>query len=238
MLVSDDGFDGVVVRLDSHAFKKTQQDGDRFRLGAGVDLMPFAREKSYEGRTGLECMAGIPATIGGATRMNAGGTHGDFGDVVKGARIIHPDGSIEDRPHQLLEFGYRHSKLDGLIVTSVEIELPKGDPQRTRSRFDEIWKSKEDSQPIKDKSAGCIFKNPPGHAAGQLIDRAGLKGTTVGDASVSKRHANFIVAGTSATASHVIALIDVVRERVFKEFDIALEVEVDIWRPTKKGCLV
>jgi UDP-N-acetylmuramate dehydrogenase len=238
VLVSDDGFDGVVVRLDAPAFKRVSQDGDRCCVGAGVDLMPFAREKSYEGHTGLECMAGIPATVGGATRMNAGGAHGEFSDVVTTVRVVGRDGSIQDRSRESLGFGYRQSKLDGLIVTSVELELPDGDPQRTRNRFDEIMANKVESQPIAENSAGCIFKNPPGHAAGALIDRAGLKGVSVGDASVSERHANFIIAGKSATASDVIALIDVVRERVSKEFDIDLEVEVDIWRPTTQGSLV
>jgi len=195
VLVSDDGFDGVVVRLNAPAFKCVKQDGDRCRVGAGVELMPFAREKCYEGRTGLECMAGIPATVGGATRMNAGGVHGEFSDVVTTVRVVGRDGSIQDRSRESLGFGYRRSKLDGLIVTSVELELPKGDPQQTRSRFDEIMTSKVESQPIAEKSAGCIFKNPPGHAAGALIDRAGLKGVSVGDASVSERHANFIRRG-------------------------------------------
>jgi len=242
VLVSDDGFDGVVVRLDAPAFRQINQDRDsdpdRFLVGAGVDLMPLSREKSYEGRTGLECMAGIPATVGGATRMNAGGARGEFGDVFQRVRVVNRDGSLEDRSRQMLEFGYRRSRLDGLIVTSVEIELPKADPKLSRKRFDAVMASKVESQPIAENSAGCIFKNPPGHAAGALIDRAGLKGTSVGDASVSERHANFIVAGQSASASDVIALIDVVREGVLREFDIELEVEIDVWRPLEQGSIV
>jgi len=183
-------------------------------------------------------MAGIPATIGGATRMNAGSAYGEFGDCVRRVRIVERDGSIRECNRDELGFGYRHSELEGMIVTSVELELPEIDPARGKQRFDEFMALKVRSQPIAKNSAGCVFKNPPGRAAGALIDRAGLKGIRLGDVEVSRRHANFIVAGRSATASQVIALIDLVRERVLCDSGVALEVEVDIWRPqTLESCI-
>jgi len=238
VLISDEGFDGMVVRFDSLSFRKVVRNGDRVTAGAGVDLMPFSREMSYAGHTGLECMAGIPATIGGATRMNAGGQHGEFGDVVRTVRVMDQHGAIDERPRDAVGFSYRHTDLDGLIVTAVEMELPSGDPTRARRQYDDFMEQKTRSQPLANSSAGCIFKNPTGHSAGALIDRAGLKAASVGAASVSTRHANFIVADKGATASDVLALIDIVRERVQKEFQIELELEVDVWRPVRSGSSV
>jgi len=238
VLVSDEGFDGVVVRLDAEPFHSVTRDGMRFRLGAGVDLIPFARRVSGEGLAGLEAMAGIPATVGGALRMNAGGAPGDFGDVVVEARVVELTGAVQTWNRERLGLGYRHSAIGDRIVTSVTIELHGDDPGRTMARFNKLDAMKRRAQPIADKSAGCIFKNPPGQAAGALIDQAGLKGTCCGGATVSQRHANFIVAEATAKASDVLQLIDIVRERVRQEFDVELELEIDVWRPVGKEALV
>ena len=229
VLIKDDGFDGVVVRLDSDAFRKTQWSGSTVAVGAGVDLMPLARECCRRGLSGLEGMAGIPATIGGAIRMNAGGRFGEFGRVVRDADVLRPDGTMETWTHHQLGFGYRSSALTDEVVLSAGLELEQDDPVRITTTFDECFDYKMSSQPITDCSAGCIFKNPPGQSAGALIDRAGLKGKSYGNAQVSKRHANFIVADSEATASDVLGLIDLIRRRVRDLYDTELEVEVDIW---------
>lgn len=238
VLVSDEGFDGVVVRLDAEPFQSVTREGMRFILGAGVDLIPFARRVSVEGLAGLEAMAGIPATVGGALCMNAGGAPGDFGDVVVEARVVELTGAVQTFSRARLGLGYRQSAIGDRIVTSVTIELHEDDPGRTMARFNKFDAMKRSAQPIADKSAGCIFKNPPGQAAGALIDQAGLKGTCCGGASVSDRHANFIVAEATAKASDVLQLIDIVRERVQRKFDIELELEIDVWRPVGKEALV
>lgn len=231
VLVSDDGFDGVVVRLDHSSFRRVERRGSQVDVGAGVELMPFARACSARGLSGLECMAGIPATIGGAIRMNAGGRSGEFGNVVKKVRVLGPEGGTETWSRQRCGFGYRHSELGDNIVLSAQLELVEDDPGRVRHAFEECFAQKRDSQPLGDRSAGCIFKNPVGRSAGALIDQAGLKGKQWGAARVSERHANFIVARRGATASDVLHLIDLIRERVRSAFSTELEVEVDIWRP-------
>ncbi|UCE61467.1 MAG: UDP-N-acetylmuramate dehydrogenase [Phycisphaerales bacterium] len=229
VLVTDDGFDGVVVRLDQPAFMEVDRDGVTATVGAGVELMPFALKCCTMGYAGLEAMAGIPSSIGGAVKMNAGGRHGEFGQVVREISVLRSDGAVEDWPRERVGFGYRNSCVDTEIVLSVRVDLGEDDPTKLKSRFYEHFAAKNKSQPLKGDSAGCIFKNPEGKSAGALIDQAGLKGTRRGQAVVSTRHANFILAEEGATASDVLELIEVVREGVLQTFNTALELEVEIW---------
>lgn len=229
VLVRDDGFDGVVVRLDQPEFRHVRLNRTTADVGAGVDLMPLSRGLSDSGLAGLEGMAGIPATVGGAVRMNAGGRFGEFGQVVRDVTVLDANGAVETWPHKRIGFSYRHCEIGDRIVLSARIELVEDDPVEVRRRFDDYFEQKLRSQPISDRSAGCIFKNPEGQSAGALIDRAGLKGASRGAARVSKRHANFIVAGSGATASDVLQLIDLIRDRVLCLFGTELEVEVEIW---------
>lgn len=229
VLIADDGFDGIVVRLDQPAFKQIRQEGTKFHVGAGVDLMSLSRQCSEQGWSGLEGMAGIPATVGGAVRMNAGGRFGDFGDVVDEVEVIGASGGSERWDRERLDFGYRQSAIRNEVITSARLTLRADDPGSCGARFHGYWRLKRESQPIKENSAGCIFKNPPGQSAGALIDQAGLKGTRVGGARVSERHANFIVAEHGATTAEVLRLIDLIRARVAAEFSTELQTEVDIW---------
>ncbi len=260
VLVSDDGFDGAVVRLDSPAFKRIEFTGKAglnraspagiaglnraspgdggAEVGAGVDLMTFSRICVRNGLSGLEPMAGIPATIGGAVRMNAGGRHGEFGRVVRSVVVMQADGRINEYTAQQCGFGYRRSALGDGLILSASLNLAAGDPRTVAEQYEEFLTEKQRSQPLADHSAGCIFKNPDGESAGALIDRAGLKGASSGLASVSHRHANFIVARSGAAASDCLRLIDIVRDRVRKVFGIELELEIDIWQPVGEGSLV
>jgi UDP-N-acetylmuramate dehydrogenase len=236
VLVSDDGFDGVVVRLDGDAFCKVKRRASLWDVGAGVDLTSLARGCSERGFSGLECMAGIPGSVGGAVRMNAGGRSGEIGDVVREIDALRPDdGAVETLVRDEISFGYRRTGLGERIVLTARLELRENDPAQVKHRFDEQFEAKKRSQPLGGKSAGCIFKNPEGHAAGALIDQAGLKGTRCGEARVSERHANFIIAQAGATASDVLRLIELVRERVRRVFGIELEEEIDIWKPVGAG---
>ncbi len=229
VLVPDEGFDGVVVRLDSPRFRAIDWNGATVTIGAGVDVMAFARRCSSRGWSGLECMAGIPASVGGAVRMNAGGRFGDFGTLVREADVLRLGGERETWSRERLDFGYRSSAIDAEIVLAARLELCEDDPLRARERFDECLNYKRNTQPLGDHSAGCIFKNPDGQSAGALIDRAGVKGARRGRAYVSTDHANFIVARDGAKAADILALIDLMRERVRDDFGVELEVEVDIW---------
>jgi UDP-N-acetylmuramate dehydrogenase len=238
VLVSDDGYDGVVVRLDTDNFRTTtihkDPAGDEADVvvGAGVDLPSLARRCSERGLSGLECMAGIPGSVGGAVCMNAGGRPGEFGDVVREVETIDLDGNVETLTRRQVGFTYRHTGLGQRVVLSARLALKHAEPERVKATFDALFQEKSRAQPLGEKSAGCIFKNPEGHAAGALIDRSGLKGTRCGGAEVSHRHANFIVAHDGATASDVLELIDLIRERVRQDFGVELEEEIDIWRPT------
>jgi len=233
VLVSDDGFDGVVVRLDHANFRRTHRNATKLTVGGGVDLTRLIRYCCVKGLSGLEGLAGIPATIGGAIRMNAGGRFGEFGDAVSRVEVMRPDGRRETWTRQQCGFGYRQSSIGDNIVLAAELELKEDDPAAVRKRFEEYFEMKQSSQPLAEHSAGCIFKNPAKESAGALIDRAGLKGTGCGAARVSEKHANFIVADKGATATDVLRLIDLVQERVRKEFNTNLDVEIDIWRPTR-----
>jgi UDP-N-acetylmuramate dehydrogenase len=229
VLIRDDGFDGVVVRLDREAFRSVERMGARLRAGAGVDLMSFSRRCSEEGLSGMEGLAGIPASIGGAVRMNAGGRFGEIGDVVDSVTVLSREGDLERWSHERIGFAYRSTNLGDLVVLSADFVLTPAATAETSTRFAEYFAYKQSTQPLADKSAGCIFKNPPGQSAGALIDRAGLKGTRCGAAHVSERHANFIVADRGARSADVLHLIDLVRERVRTAFGTELQVEIDIW---------
>lgn len=231
VLISDDGFDGVVVRLDSDAFTRVEQDGTTLSAGAGVDLMPLARRCSEQGLSGLEGLAGIPGTVGGAIRMNAGGRFGEFGSLVSDVDILRNDGTIERRGRNQLEFGYRRSDVGDGIVLSARLELTQDDPGRVKRTYEECFAYKKASQPLAEHSAGCVFKNPPARSAGAVIEEAGLKGIRCGGAHVSKRHANFIITDRDATASDVLRLIDLVQERVLQLLGTELELELDVWEP-------
>ncbi len=229
VLVRDDGFDGLVIRLDAPCFKTIRFDGDKVHVGGGVDLMDLAHQTSRKGLAGLDVLAGIPGSVGGAIRMNAGGRHGQIGDVVVSVTLVDLDGQTQTVAHDALAFDYRSSAVGRRIVVSAILQLRKEDPELTLDRFHRVWTDKKASQPLAEKSAGCIFKNPPGHSAGALIDQAGLKGTRVGNASISDVHANFIVADRATRSSDILTLIDIVRERVHDRFGIDLELEIDVW---------
>ena len=161
--------------------------------------------------------------------MNAGGRFGEFGDVVRSVDLLRADGSVTTWSHDRMGFVYRRTSIQDEIVLSARLAFLEGNPDRLKRAFDENFEDKSQSQPLGDSSAGCMFKNPEGRSAGMLIDRAGLKGVACGQAYVSDRHANFIVASEGATASDVLRLVDLIRERVYRLFGALLELEVDVW---------
>jgi UDP-N-acetylmuramate dehydrogenase len=182
-----------------------------------------------QGRSGLECLAGIPGTVGGGVRMNAGGRFGNIGAAVASVTVMDTEGTIFERTRDDIVFEYRQANISARFILGAELELEEDDPHRIVQRTKEIWMFKQNSQPLNAKSAGCIFKNPEDASAGALIDRAGLKGTTVGGAEVSPKHANFIVARDPCTADDVMTLMKKVRQTVHDKFGILLETEVQLW---------
>lgn len=229
VLVRDEGFDGAVVRLGRQAFGKTVVQDGVARAGGSVDLPDFVRRTVRANLTGLECLAGIPGTVGGAVHMNAGGKFGDIGQSVATLRFVDHNGSVAEWDKEKVLFEYRKTNLADRIIVEVTFDLQAADPDDLRRRYSNIWDYKKSRQPFTRNNAGCVFKNPTGLHAGQLIDRAGLKGESCGGASVCERHANFIVTQPDTKANEVLSLIDRVRSRVHEHFHIDLELEVDVW---------
>lgn len=229
ILVRDAGVPGVVLHLSSPAFSEVQVDGQTLTAGGGAKLGHVISTAVREGLAGLETLVGIPGTLGGALHGNAGGHGGDIGQWTSQATVMTRTGEIVTRNREELVFAYRQSSLDELVILSAQIRLESDDPEDLTKRMQKQWIVKKSSQPLSHQSAGCIFKNPRGMSAGMLIDQAGLKGTRVGQAEVSDRHGNFIVANQQATSDDVLKLIDLVRERVAERLGIELEREIEIW---------
>jgi len=237
LLVADAGVSGVVVRLDDPAFRQCHLEENRARVGAGFDLSKLVLQTARQGLSGLACLAGIPASVGGAVRMNAGGAYGDIGQAVRRVQVMDQSGQVYTRDREDLVFGYRHTNIVARYILEVEFELEAAEPESLMKRVKEIFFYKKNTQPLASDSAGCAFRNPPAEAfgsgeilsAGALIDRAGMKGYRVGAARVSSVHANFIVTEPGATAADVIAVMEAVRARVAERFGIELEREVVVW---------
>ncbi|MFN3485659.1 MAG: UDP-N-acetylmuramate dehydrogenase [Planctomycetota bacterium] len=217
LLVRDAGVRGAVVRLTHLARRRG------WHVEAGYSLPRLVKESVAAGLSGLECLAGVPAAVGGAVRMNAGGRHGEIAGAVRAVDVVTFDGAARRLGRREVGFRYRGTALEGAVVVAAEFEL-RPDPEAPR-RYREILAAKKATQPLGVPSAGCMFKNPPGAHAGRLIDECGLKGARVGRARISRKHANFIVNEGGATADDVLRLVDLVRSRV----PVPLELEVLVW---------
>lgn len=245
LLVDDAGVSELVVRLDHPAFRRVEIDEATgvVTAGGGADLAKLIHASIRAGLTGLEGLIGVPASLGGAAFMNAGGSFGQIADVIRAVTAIDKAGGIVRIPRESIAYAYRSSGLFDLVITEVELQLSPGDPEACRNRLKDIMDQKAGSQPLAAKTCGCVFRNPVLRAdiegigaahqrvsAGLLIDRAGGKGTAAGACAVSQRHANFIETAPNATASDILRLIDKVRDLVLDRFGVAIETEVVIWR--------
>jgi len=230
IIARDRGFDGVVIHLCGPVFERVEFDREIVRAGAGADFPTLIKVALKRNLVGLEVFAGIPGTIGGAVRMNAGGRYGEIGRFVQDARLLDSSGQIVTCSASAIGFAYRHTNLEDCIVLGVTLKLARGDGAQAMQRYREILTEKQgDQPPLAARSAGSIFKNPTEQPAGRLLDQAGLKGVRIGGAEISTRHANFIVAYDDATADDVLNLIELAKERVRQATGIELEPEVDIW---------
>ncbi len=232
LLVADAGVRGVVVKLDAEAFVGVRPINHCITAGAGADLAKLVLESGRLGLAGLEVLAGIPASVGGAVRMNCGGKYGDIAATVHSATVMSNAGDLHTLKRDRIEFDYRYCSLRDGIICSVTFELNEEDPVAVRERIKDIFAYKKKTQPLAAQSAGCAFKNPikaTDKAAGRLIDEAGLKGFAVGGAQVSPVHANFITLAQGGSADDVVRLIRAVKRRVAEETGVRLEEEVVIW---------
>ncbi len=230
LLFSDNGYRGVIVHLDGD-FKEAKVEGTKVIAGSGKLLSGVSSLAAENGLAGMEFASGIPGSIGGAVFMNAGAYGGEMKDIVSRVHLMTPDGKEEYiREGKDMDFSYRHSGIQstGEIVTMVELELKPDDPEAIQARIAELTEKRVSKQPVNYPSAGSTFKRPVGGYAAALIEEAGLKGTSVGGAEVSEKHSGFIINKGGATATDVLALMDLVAEKVYENSGIRLEPEVRI----------
>jgi len=229
LLVSDAGVNGAVFRLDQEFWRRVKFENNVVEVGSGVDMQKLILRTVRQGLAGIECLAGIPGTIGGGIRMNCGGKFGDIGARITRVQVMDTAGTLYERLKDDMVFEYRSTNISAAFILGATLELEEDDPERIMQRTKEIWMFKRNSQPLNTKNAGCIFKNPRGLSAGALIDQAGLKGMQIGGAEVSTKHANFIIAHPGCKADDVLKLVKIIREKVYDKNEIHLESEVRIW---------
>jgi UDP-N-acetylmuramate dehydrogenase len=182
-----------------------------------------------KGLSGIEVLTGIPGSIGGAIKMNAGGKFGDIASAVELVTIMDIQGNIFEKKKPELVFDYRRTNIAAKFILSAHLDLSPADPEQIMRTVKEMWIYKKNTQPLNTRNCGCIFKNPKNTSAGALIDKAGLKGLRIGGAVVSDKHANFIIAEKGCTSRDVLRLIEAVKQRVKEQFNIVLELEIEIW---------
>ena len=229
LLVDDAGVKGAVISLRQGQFMPTEFNEIGVRASAGAEMGKLVLRCVREGQSGLEGLTGIPGTIGGCVRMNAGGAFGDIGSTVESVEVMNENGEIFTRYRDDLAFAYRTTNISAKFILAAQFRLVDDDPQRVLRQVKRIWIYKKNSQPLAHRNAGCVFKNPRGLSAGALVDKAGLKGQRAGGAHVSEKHANFILADAGTRASDVMKLINTIRETVYKRFEVYLELEIEVW---------
>jgi UDP-N-acetylmuramate dehydrogenase len=239
LLVSDKGVDRVVVSLRSPAFRKVLFTGEIIDAGAGRWLGELVMAAKKRGLSGLEFLSGIPGTLGGALVMNAGvarkAAYGaraatNIGDLVENVTVMSYNGNLKVLAKEEITFGYRKSSLSKYIVLSASLILRKKGIEEISRIMRQYIDCRRQSQDLAVPSAGCVFKNPPGYSAGQLIDSCGLKGTCFGGAYVSGKHANFLLNRGKAKASDILSLMALIKSKVKKKYRITLQPEIKVWQ--------
>jgi UDP-N-acetylmuramate dehydrogenase len=229
VIVPDEGVRGVVLRLSDPAFTQVAVEGRRVTAGSGALLSALISHAARHALAGLESLVGIPGTVGGAIRCNAGDRAGEIGQYVYRVEVLDERGQVQVRERDELHFAYRWSNLDDPVLVGAAFELDADHPDAILKHMRKAWIQRKASQPLSFEAAARIFKNPRGLSAGALIEQAGLAKTRVGGAEVSERDANFIVAHPGASARDVVRLIDLIRSRVQERFSVELELEIALW---------
>ena len=230
MLFSDDGFDGVIIEIGKGLEKIEISDDGVVTAQAGVSLAYMASRLASKGLKGFAFAGGIPGTLGGAVRMNAGAYCGEMKQVLESVKVMTADGGFLTIPVEEMGLAYRTSVVEqkNYIVLEAVISLEKGNPEKIKEVMDDLKEKRVTKQPLEYASAGSTFKRPEGYFAGKLIEDAGLRGFRVGDAQVSEKHSGFVINYDNATATDIINLMKDVRKKVYEEFQVTLEPEVKI----------
>ena len=227
LIVRDGGVPGVVIRL-GRGFNEVRVDGLRIHAGAAVPDVKVARAAQEAAIAGLAFMRGIPGGVGGALRMNGGAYGRETRDALVEARAVDRNGNVHVLKNGDMGYGYRHCGVPGdFIFTHAAYEGQRGDPAVIAAEMDKITESREATQPIKSRTGGSTFKNPPGRKAWQLIDAAGCRGLTIGGAQVSELHCNFLINRSDATAADIENLGEAVRTRVKANSGVELQWEIE-----------
>ena len=227
LLVADKGYRGVIIQIFKN-MKDIQVEGENIRAQAGALLSKVAAAAYEAGLEGFEFASGIPGTLGGAVRMNAGAYGGEMKQVLKSAEVLTPEGEGLTLPVEEMKMGYRTSIVSRMdyVVLGAEIALREGNKEEIRAKMDELKEKRVSKQPLEFGSAGSTFKRPEGYFAGKLIEDAGLRGFRVGNAQVSEKHCGFVINRGGATAREVAELMETVARRVEENSGVRLEPEV------------
>jgi UDP-N-acetylmuramate dehydrogenase len=231
ILVCDAGLKGAVIVMKDRlaSIEDTGTEVPELLCGGGATVADLLSHCKKKGLSGLEFMAGIPGTIGGAVFMNAGAYGNEIGDRVHEVLTVRPDGEKKVLKHEEIKFSYRSSGIPpGTAIYGARLVLKQGDVEVISETIARNLKKRKESQPLDYPSAGSVFKNPPGDYAGRLIEKAGLKGAKIGGAVISTKHANFIVNAGGAKAGDILALIELARRKVKEDTGIDLETEIKI----------
>jgi UDP-N-acetylmuramate dehydrogenase len=228
LLVQDAGLKAVAISLEE-GFSQLERIDAKVKAGAGLRLSRLLRFCLQQNLSGLEFIAGVPGSVGGALRMNAGTHAGEMADVCVAVHLVLTDGALVRLDRAKLLFSYRRLDLPpAAVVVGAEFLFTVSSREEIRQRIRSLLKVRKDKQPWRLPSAGSVFKNPPGDSAGRLIEAVGLKGVRIGDAQISPKHANFIVNRGQARARDILALIQLAQEKVSREFGVHLELEIEV----------
>jgi UDP-N-acetylmuramate dehydrogenase len=228
LLVRDGGLRGLVLNLYG-TLKELRAQGEEVTAGGGAKVTALVNFCARRGLAGLEPMAGVPGSVGGAVKGNAGAFGATISDHLAAVRLLEVAGEERVLSREALHFAYRQSSLtEGEVVLSATFGLLRADPTALQEKVARILEERKAKQPVEWRSAGSVFKNPPGDFAGRLVEQAGLKGTRLGDAMISPKHGNFFLNLGRATAKDVLALIALAQERVRERTGVSLELEVRV----------
>jgi UDP-N-acetylmuramate dehydrogenase len=229
LLVRDEGVRGVVLRLGQPAFTSVRVEGKRIHAGTGAAVSALISAAARHNLAGLETLIGVPGSVGGALRTNAGGRSGEISQFVRSVEVLDSRGGIHVRERDEMQFGERASNLDDPVLLSVEFALETDAPEAILKRIQKSWIQRKAAQPLSFQASSRMFKNPKGLSAAELVDQAGLARTRVGGAEVSDRDADSVVVHPGASSRDVLRLLELVASRVRERFGVELESEITVW---------
>ncbi len=227
LLVSDKGVRGLVIHMQGD-FKRIDFEKTHVQVGAGAMMPTLAKQAGERGLSGVESLIGVPGTAGGGLVMNAGTREGWLGNVVVSVQVLGDTLKVESLTSESFGFSYRHSNLEGRWIVGAELALKSDDPASIMKRIETLLQYRSRTQPLTTSNCGSVFKNPSEGPAAQWIEKTGLKGTAIGGARVSERHANFIINERNAMAADVLELIHRIQKKVLDQFNVRLEPEVKL----------